>query len=54
MLNVGSPRELFGIVFISQRGSSIRVAPHLDVTESDVQQFFAALDVVVASSAAAR
>jgi hypothetical protein len=32
-------------VFVSQRGSSIRVAPHLHVTESDVQQLFDALDV---------
>ena len=37
-------------VFISQRGSSIRVAPHLHVTEPDVEQLFAALDLAVASS----
>jgi selenocysteine lyase/cysteine desulfurase len=37
-------------VFISQRGSSIRVAPHLHVTELDIEQFLAALDVAVASS----
>jgi selenocysteine lyase/cysteine desulfurase len=36
-------------VFISQRGSSIRVAPHLHVTELDLEQLFAALDVAVAS-----
>ena len=37
-------------VFLSQRGSSIRVAPHLHVTETDIEQLFAALDVAVASS----
>jgi len=37
-------------VFISQRGSSIRVAPHLHVTEPDLEQLLAALDVAVASS----
>jgi selenocysteine lyase/cysteine desulfurase len=31
-------------VFVSQRGSSIRVAPHLHVTESDIEQLFAAVD----------
>jgi selenocysteine lyase/cysteine desulfurase len=36
-------------VFISQRGSSIRIAPHLHVTEADVEQQLAALDVVVSS-----
>jgi selenocysteine lyase/cysteine desulfurase len=36
-------------VFISQRGSSIRVAPHLHVTAPDIEQLFAALDVAVAS-----
>jgi len=41
-------------VFISQRGSSIRIAPHLHVTEPDVEQLFAALDVAVASNASAR
>jgi selenocysteine lyase/cysteine desulfurase len=41
-------------VFISQRGSSIRVAPYLHVTEADVEQLFAAIDVAVASSAPAR
>jgi len=35
-------------VFISQRGSSIRVAPHLHVTEPDVEQLFAALEVACA------
>jgi selenocysteine lyase/cysteine desulfurase len=30
-------------VFISQRGSSVRFAPHLHVTESDIEQLFAAL-----------
>jgi selenocysteine lyase/cysteine desulfurase len=37
-------------VFISQRGSWVRVAPHLHVTEPDVEQLFAALDVAVAAS----
>jgi selenocysteine lyase/cysteine desulfurase len=37
-------------VFVSQRGSSIRVAPHLHVTESDVQQLFDALDVSVCAA----
>ncbi len=41
-------------VFISQRGSSIRLAPHLHVTEPDIQRLFAVLDAAVASSAAAR
>jgi selenocysteine lyase/cysteine desulfurase len=41
-------------VFISQRGSSVRVAPHLHVTETDVEQLFAALDVAVASSMPSR
>jgi selenocysteine lyase/cysteine desulfurase len=41
-------------VFISQRGSSVRVAPHLHVTEADVEQFFAALEVAVASSMPSR
>ncbi|HEX5379536.1 MAG TPA: aminotransferase class V-fold PLP-dependent enzyme [Phenylobacterium sp.] len=31
-------------VFVSQRGSSIRFAPHLHVTEADIDQLFAALD----------
>jgi len=41
-------------VFISQRGSSIRVAPHLHVTEVDIEQLFTALDVAVASSRPSR
>jgi hypothetical protein len=41
-------------VFISQRGSSIRIAPHLHVAESDVEQLFAALNIAVASSTPAR
>jgi selenocysteine lyase/cysteine desulfurase len=41
-------------VFISQRGSSIRVAPHLHVTETDIEQLFAALDVAVSSSMPSR
>jgi len=41
-------------VFISQRGSSVRVAPHLHVTEADVEQLFAALDVAVASNKPSR
>ncbi len=35
-------------VFVSQRGSSIRFSPHLHVTEADIEQLFAALDVAVA------
>lgn len=31
-------------VFISQRGQSLRFAPHLHVTEADIAQLFAALD----------
>ena len=30
-------------VFVSQRGSSIRFAPHLHVTEDDIDQLFGAL-----------
>jgi selenocysteine lyase/cysteine desulfurase len=37
-------------VFVSQRGSSIRVAPHLHVTERDLEQLFAALDAAVGST----
>ena len=37
-------------VFISRRGSWVRVAPHHHVTEPDVEQLFAALDVAVAPS----
>jgi selenocysteine lyase/cysteine desulfurase len=36
-------------VFVSQRGSSVRFAPHLHVTEDDIAQLFAALDVALAS-----
>jgi len=38
---VGSLRERN--VFVSQRGSSIRFAPHLHVTEGDIEHLFAAL-----------
>jgi selenocysteine lyase/cysteine desulfurase len=38
---VGSLRERN--VFVSQRGSSIRFAPHLHITEGDIEQLFAAL-----------
>ena len=31
-------------VFVSRRGSSIRIAPHLHVTEPDLEQLFAAVD----------
>ncbi len=41
-------------VFISQRGSSVRVAPHLHVTEADVEQLLAALNVAVASGMSSR
>jgi len=30
-------------VFVSQRGSSIRFAPHVHITEEDVEQLFTAL-----------
>jgi selenocysteine lyase/cysteine desulfurase len=33
-------------VYVSQRGSSVRFAPHLHVTDADVDQLFAALDTV--------
>ena len=50
----GFPGDLVGSlraqnVFVSQRGSSIRVAPHLHVTETDVQQLFDALDAISSS-----
>ena len=35
-------------VFISQRGSSVRFAPHMHVTDADVDQLFAALDRALA------
>jgi len=34
-------------VFISQRGSSLRFAPHLHVNEADIEQLFAALERIV-------
>jgi selenocysteine lyase/cysteine desulfurase len=37
-------------VYVSQRGSSLRFAPHLHVTEADVQQLFGALDEVLGSA----
>lgn len=43
---VGSLRD--ENVFISQRGSSVRFAPHMHVTDADVDQLFAALDRVLA------
>jgi len=33
-------------VYVSQRGSSVRFAPHLHVTDADVDQLFAALDTI--------
>ena len=43
-----SPRDIVGTlraknVFISQRGSSLRFAPHLHVTEDDIEQLFTTL-----------
>jgi len=35
-------------VYISQRGSSVRFAPHLHVTEADLDQLFAALETILA------
>jgi selenocysteine lyase/cysteine desulfurase len=35
-------------VFVSQRGSSVRFAPHLHVTEADIEQLFAALERALA------
>jgi selenocysteine lyase/cysteine desulfurase len=35
-------------VFVSQRGSSVRFAPHLHVTEADIEQLFAALEHALA------
>jgi selenocysteine lyase/cysteine desulfurase len=34
-------------VYVSQRGSAIRFAPHLHVTETDIEQLLAALDEVL-------
>jgi selenocysteine lyase/cysteine desulfurase len=34
-------------VFVSQRGSNVRFAPHLHITEADIDQLFAALDLVI-------
>jgi selenocysteine lyase/cysteine desulfurase len=42
---VGALRERR--VFISQRGAAVRFAPHLHVTEADIEQLFAALDQVL-------
>jgi selenocysteine lyase/cysteine desulfurase len=38
-------------VFVSQRGSSVRFAPHLHVTDADVEQLLAAIERVCARSA---
>jgi len=35
-------------VYVSQRGSSVRFAPHLHVTEADLEQLFAALETILA------
>jgi selenocysteine lyase/cysteine desulfurase len=35
-------------VYISQRGSSVRFAPHLHVREADLDQLFAALESILA------
>ena len=35
-------------VYISQRGTSVRFAPHLHVTEADLDQLFAALETILA------
>jgi selenocysteine lyase/cysteine desulfurase len=42
---VGTLRERN--VYVSQRGSAIRFAPHLHVTEPDIEQLFGALDEVL-------
>jgi acetylornithine/succinyldiaminopimelate/putrescine aminotransferase len=34
-------------VYVSQRGSAIRFAPHLHVTETDIEQLLTALDEVL-------
>jgi selenocysteine lyase/cysteine desulfurase len=38
-------------VFVSMRGSAMRVSPHLHATESDIDRFFEALDRVMAKAA---
>jgi len=40
-------------VFVSRRGQSVRFAPHLHVTEADVEQLFAALAAELRSACAA-
>ena len=35
-------------VFVSQRGSSIRFAPHLHITRADIERLFGALDQILA------
>jgi capsular polysaccharide biosynthesis protein len=34
-------------IYISQRGSSLRFAPHLHVNESDVERLLGAMDALV-------
>jgi selenocysteine lyase/cysteine desulfurase len=41
-------------VFVSQRGASIRFAPHLHVTDADIDQLFAALDEVTSGGTQGR
>lgn len=36
-------------VFVSQRGASVRFAPHVHVTDADIDQLFAALDAVTSA-----
>ena len=48
---VGQLRERS--VYISQRGSALRFAPHLHITEADIDQLFAALAPALAQAAAA-
>jgi selenocysteine lyase/cysteine desulfurase len=40
-------------VYISQRGSALRFAPHLHITEADIDQLFAALAPALAQASAA-
>ena len=56
---VSSPHDLVGTlrakhVFISQRGSSVRFAPHLHVTEADIEQLLAALTTACSLSQTAQ
>jgi selenocysteine lyase/cysteine desulfurase len=49
---VGTLRR--GNVFVSQRGSSVRLAPHLHVTEADIAQLSDALEAALAAPASLR